>query len=176
MSRITLRHLTLADKEEFTRAMNEAWEENFTFVHYWESLANKNFEKYVEIAPRFSDLDFIPKGHVPATALFAFNSEGEIIGRTSIRHVLNDHLLKEGGHIGYGVCPSKRRLSYATEILKESLMWIKINLPHLKEVLVTCDAGNIGSEKTILKNKGVLENTITLDNGVSKKRFWISIL
>jgi predicted acetyltransferase len=40
---------------------------------------------------------------------------------------------------------------------------------------VTCDEGNLGSEKTITKNGGVLGNIIESVTGPRKKRFWINI-
>lgn len=174
-SQLKLRLLNLDDKEAFTQAMSENWESNFDFIHYWETLANKSFEKYVEIAPEFSKGKHIPEGHVPATLLFAFNESGEIVGRTSIRHELTEFLLKAGGHIGYGVCPSHRRKGYATEILKLSLDWVRENLPKVDRVLVTCDEGNVGSQKTIEKNGGELENILDAGSGDMKMRFWISL-
>lgn len=174
MNEIILRYLTLTDKEEFFCAFNEKWEENFDFIHYWESLANSSFEKYIEIAPGFVKGEYIPSEHAPCCMLFAFNGEGKIVGRTSIRIELNDHLLKVGGHIGYGVCPSFRRRGYATQILKESLNYVRDNINGLKKVLVTCDEDNIGSRKTITKNGGELENIIEI-GGVRKMRFWINL-
>ena len=175
MAKITLRRLGPEDKEEFLKALNEPWEESFGFVHYWESLADESFEKYLEIVPEIERGNLIPEEHVSSTLLFAFNKEGRIVGRTSIRHQLTDVLLKMGGHIGYGVCPSFRRQGYATEILKLSLEWMKENLPEINQVLVTCDEGNTGSQKTIENNGGVLENVIDVGNPVPKMRFWISL-
>ena len=108
--------------------------------------------------------------------LFAFNQKGELVGRTSIRHQLTDHLLKFGGHIGYGVVPNHRKKGYATEILKESLRYFKKNIKTLDRVLVTCDEDNIGSRKTIEKNGGVLENIVE-QNTIQKKtcRYWIEL-
>jgi predicted acetyltransferase len=174
MSKITLRHLRSDEREKFEQANNADWD-GFDFAHYFESLAENDYEKYISIVPGFSKGEHIPSEHVPCTFLFAFNEQDELVGRTSIRHELTDFLLKAGGHVGYGVVPAHRRKGYATEIMKESLNYIKKNLPELKKILVTCDEGNIGSEKTIEKNGGELENIIDMPSGPRKKRYWINL-
>ena len=174
MSKITLRYLTANDEDQFCKANNKEWGD-FPFAHYWESLANKDYKKYVQIIQELSLGLHIPKEHVPCTFLFAFNDKNEIVGRTSIRHELTDHLKKVGGHIGYGVVPEHRKKGYATLILKESLKYIRDNLPQLRKVLLTCDEGNIASQKTIENNGGILENVIDIPNKKKKMRFWIEI-
>lgn len=175
MSSVNLRYLVESDKDAFFKAFHEEWEASFDFVHYWESVAHEDFQKYIIVAKEFAKGMHIPKEHVPSCILFAFNEEGSIVGRTSIRFELNPHLLKIGGHIGYGVCPSFRRKGYASAILKESLIWVSKNLAHIDRVLVTCDEGNIGSQKTIEKNGGVLENIVKVENAPAKRRYWINI-
>ena len=56
---------------------------------------------------------------------------------------------------------------------------LRLNMLKAKElgidkILVTCNEGNVASEKTILANGGVYEKTIDVDGGKTK-RFWISI-
>jgi len=97
--------------------------------------------------------------HVPSTFLFAFDAS-RIIGRVSIRHELNEFLLRVGGHIGYVVVPEFRRQGYATAILHQSLKIAHDELG-IGRVLVTCDDDNVGSIRTIEKNGGVLENVLT---------------
>lgn len=170
---LLLRHLTLCDEKQFFLALNEDWGD-FVFAHYFESLASSRYEKYVEILPLFSKNGFLPEGHVPCTFLFAFDENDKIVGRVSIRHMLNENLLLVGGHIGYGVVPDERRKGYATKILDLSLKYISKHIKSLDKVLVTCDDGNVGSKKTIEKNYGVLENIIDV-NDVKKRRYWIEV-
>ena len=60
--------------------------------------------------------DFAPHVWVPSTFLLA-ELGGEVVGRTSVRHRLNDWLAVEGGHIGYGVLAAHRKRGHATEML-----------------------------------------------------------
>ncbi len=164
-----LRELTLSDEDTFHWANNEAWEEHFVFAHYFESLAQNDFNNYVKILPELSQGFHLPSGHVPCTLLFAFDEKGKIVGRTSIRHELTEFLKLVGGHIGYGVVPSERRKGYASAILKESLKYIKEHLPQIPKALVTCDIDNVGSIKTIERNGGVLKDI------QEKRRYWIGL-
>ena len=115
----------------------------------------------------------LPEGWVPATELWLIDNE-ELIGRVNIRHELTDHLLKVGGHIGYWIRPSKRKMGYGKEILKLALLEAK--KLGISRILVTCDDTNIGSCKIIEANGGILENIV--DNGQNhprKKRYWITL-
>ena len=44
----------------------------------------------------------------------------------------------------------------------------------IEKMLVTCNADNLASEKTILANGGVFEKTIDVD-GAQMKRYWITV-
>ena len=73
--------------------------------------------RYLEVLEERERGINLPPGHVPSTFLFAFKGE-RIIGRVSIRHRLNDLLLRVGGHIGYVIVPEFRRQGYATASLR----------------------------------------------------------
>jgi len=114
-------------------------------------------------------------GREPASMLYAF-LDGKIVGRSSIRHELNDYLLNVGGHIGYAVATPYRNQGIATEILKQSLKYCR-NVFKLERVLVTCDDNNIGSYRTIEKNNGILENLVfAKSEGVATRRYWIDLI
>jgi predicted acetyltransferase len=110
-------------------------------------------------------------GEVPATFLLAWVG-GELVGRTSIRHELNEHLGTYGGHVGYGVVPAHRHRGYATEILRQSVVIARS--VGVTDVLVTCDEHNTGSAQTIERCGGVLDSIIDQpDGGPRKRRYWI---
>ncbi len=114
-----------------------------------------------------------PQRFVRDTVYWAINA-GEVIGRISMRHELNDVLARVGGHIGYIVRPSSRGKGVATEMLRQVLTSERAK--SIGKLLLTCDDGNAASERTILKNGGVLESTLDLAAGDPKKRrFWICI-
>lgn len=105
-----------------------------------------------------------PPGFVPATTMWWADGH-DYLGRITIRHRLTPSLLNVGGHIGYDVRPSARRRGHATLMLAAALP-VACGLG-IDPVLITCDAGNVGSRKVIEANGGVLE-----DERDGKLRFW----
>lgn len=96
----------------------------------------------------------------------------EVIGVSNLRHYLNDKLLINGGHIGYGIRPSFRRQGHATKILELSLKEAK--KIGIEKVLLSCDKDNLGSIKTILNNGGVLWKEYFITD-VPTQSYWIDI-
>ena len=113
-------------------------------------------------------------GKVPDSVFFLLDVDRNILlGAVNIRHRLNDHLLRFGGHIGDGIRPSERRKGYATEMIRLAL--IECKKLGIDRVLMVCDQSNIGSAKSILKNGGVLENELVDEKGNIQQRYWIDI-
>jgi predicted acetyltransferase len=108
---------------------------------------------------------------VPASYLVA-DVHGEIVGRASIRHQLNDGLRERGGHIGYGVLPAHRRRGYATEILRQSLVIARAY--GVDRALVVCDDDNIASIRVIEQCGAKLsDRRVIAGYDVPIRRYWI---
>ncbi|WP_410769439.1 GNAT family N-acetyltransferase [Fontibacillus sp. BL9] len=84
---------------------------------------------------------------------------------------VSDYLINAGGHIGYGIRPSERGKGYATTLLRLSLVEAKIL--GIEDVLVVCDAWNVASEKTIVKNGGRSDIDYIEEDGNIIRRYWI---
>ena len=113
-------------------------------------------------------------GLVPDSTFFCLDKERNIlVGAINIRHYLNDHLLKFGGHIGDGVRPSERRKGIATRMIALGLEECK--KLGITRVLMTCKKENTGSAKSIMNNGGILENEIEKEDGTVMQRYWITL-
>jgi len=112
------------------------------------------------------------KGWVPATIYFLVTQRKSVIGSLHFRHELNEKLLLNGGHIGYGIRPSERKKGYATKML--GMFLATIDKKKYEKVLITCDEDNVGSYKTIENCGGALWGIIESD-GKRRRRYWIAL-
>lgn len=166
--RLTLRPPRPADEDQFRRAHAALAAEGFTFGLGYED--GMPFDEYVRQVERNRRGEDLPTRWVPNTFLVA-DVGGEIVGRSSIRHELNEFLATEGGHIGYSVVPEHRRRGYATEILRQSL---DVARSHgIERALVTCDDDNAGSAAVIERCGGVFDSHIVGEAGTTMRRYWI---
>ncbi len=155
-------------KKSFIEAMKEFHREEIKNDTDIKKLEN-NFVEFVKKMRDYEKGKNLPKGYVPASYYWLVDNL-EFIGETTIRHRLTEALKKEGGHIGYGIRPTKRKRGYGTKILALALQ--KAKKLGIKKVLITCDDDNIGSWKIIEANGGILQDKIRY-KGKLKRRYWI---
>ena len=161
-----LRELEFKDAQAFEKMLVE-WEDSSQFNMLYGLIAGMDFGAYLALMEDLRDGKNLKENEVPVTGLYAFVGD-EIVGKVSLRHYLNDNLLRVAGHIGYGVLEKHRGHGYASEMLKQALVYARSL--GLKKVLLICDETNMASAALIMKNGGVFE-------GISekKKRFWIEL-
>jgi len=135
------------------------------FGHSWSSTSD-GFATYVDwLRSQALEESLRPDGYVPSTTLWLVDGEA-YLGRIAIRHRLTPQLREVGGHIGYDVRPSARRLGHATAMLRGALPVARAL--GIESTLVTCDVDNVASRKVIEGNGGILE-----DQCGDKLRFWV---
>ncbi|MDO5826446.1 MAG: hypothetical protein BZ137_01935 [Methanosphaera sp. rholeuAM130] len=102
---------------------------------------------------------------VLSDCFIAVDEGDSVVGIIVLRHDLND-FLRDFGHIGFSVRPSKRRMGIATIMLQKVLEVAKNN--NLSELQLSCMDSNIASKKCIISNGGVfLRNFNYLDESAS---------
>lgn len=164
-----LRPLRIED-EAAVRAAQRAMTPDFEFA--FDLRDDTDWAAYVEEHDKRQRGIDVPPDRVPASFLVA-EVDGVIVGRTSIRHRINDFLWHYGGHIGYGVLPGYRRRGHATEILRQSL--IVARAFGVDAALLTCDDDNVGSATVIERCGGVLDPQYPrTDETTPKRRYWIA--
>jgi predicted acetyltransferase len=169
VTELVLRPLTATDERAAHEAHAELAADGFEFL--LELRDGEPWEDYVARLDRLSRGVDVPPGRVPATFLVA-EVDRELVGRSSVRHELNDFLARVGGHIGYGIRPHARRRGYATQVLERSLDLLR-DLG-VDRALVTCDDDNLGSATVIERCGGVLHDVVD-DEGVPKRRYWVEL-
>lgn len=113
----------------------------------------------------------LPEGFVQEAFYLCYNGP-DLVGVLNLKFSLTPYLLDYGGHIGYAVRPSRQGHGFATQMLRQAC-----EIAHgmgMERLLLVCDDDNYASEKVILRNGGVYENTLHDDEeDVFVKRFWI---
>lgn len=115
-----------------------------------ELLDKLSFDEWITYVQNNSSHDTVSDDWVLTDIFFAC-LEGEIVGVISFRHELND-FLRDWGHVGYSVRPSKRGRGIATWMLSQIVDHAKsLGIKHLQ---LSCYEDNVASTKTILNNHG----------------------
>lgn len=164
---LALRALQQADEAAAEAAHTRMSAEGFTFLLYRDRV--DTFREYLDLLQRQHAGGDARPGQVRESFLIA-EVNGQIVGRVSIRHELNDHLKRRGGHIGFGVLPEHRRRGYATTIFRRSLDILAAE--GLTTALVTCDDDNLPSIATIERCGGQLAERANID-GVLVRRYHV---
>jgi predicted acetyltransferase len=142
-----------------------------TIVPYSARLDGRGYTAFLMLQKDREDRSKIPAEFV-VSSFYLFMEENTIVGAVSIRHELNDRLLATGGHIGYGIRPTRRGEGLAKIMLRLALE--KVRKLGIQEVLVTCYKDNLRSARTIQSCGGVKENEVFLE-GKWEERYWITL-
>lgn len=169
---LELRRLTPSDESPFFAGLKDWSDEDLSWYTFaWRP--GMPYNKMLEILENEEKGIDLVEGRVPSTMLYGF-AQGAIVGRVNVRHRLNDRLRIRGGHIGYAVSPKHRRRGYATEMVKQTLLFCEQS--KINPLLITCSDQNIPSWKLIENCGGVLEGTVLdPEKGELIRRYWITL-
>jgi predicted acetyltransferase len=135
------------------------------------ALALRDFEAYLDSVEERRRSENLPEGRVPSTE-FWLEDDGQIVGCARLRFRLTPELENEGGHIGYDVRPSKRRLGYGTALLRLAL--VEARAIGIARVRVTCDEDNVGSITVVERNGAALAGRgVSTETGRTIRHYWI---
>ena len=131
-----------------------------------------DLQGYIQRATDYSLGRNLPADRVPCSEYWLVRDGWMVVGKSGLRHRLNESLSRRGGHVGYRIRPSERQKGYGRLILKLTLE--KAWQMGLTRVLVTCDSDNMASARIIRKNGGVFQDEVSCkDTGKLLSRYWI---
>lgn len=164
----------LEHKESYLEALKEYHNEGrYKFVD--EKELDKTFETFIKDLNEGKRHLHKPYADwvepVPETALWLVKDD-EYIGAFNIRHRLNWHLEKWGGHINFVIRPSMRRKGFGKKILQKGMP--VANYLGIDRALLTVSPDNKVASRIIEFCGGELQDTIAAtDQFPSRKRYWL---
>lgn len=154
-----LRKPNREDKEKLKDYVDEHYAIGEISINASNGMTNMTYEDWLEKLSKDESGENKDWG---ISETYILEDNNRIIGMLNIRYTLEHEKAEIYGHIGYGVRPLERRKGYATYILSEAL--IKCKERGIKEVILGCYEDNLGSNKTIIKNGGILYKKSKMEN------------
>ena len=167
-----MRELRVEDALDAARVHKAMMElDNWPFL-LSDYVQDEEFASYIDRVSSWKDEATVPEGRVSSTFLVAL-IDGEIAGRLSIRHRLNEFLGLVGGHIGYGVAPEFRGQGVATYMLKYGLEFMRERGE--ERIFISCHSENEASRRIIEKCGGEFAALVPhpFENGELYRTYWI---
>lgn len=161
-------------KDSYLDAMREFQEEGrYQFLNLEE--IEKGFETFVEDLNEGRRHLHLPYEDwvepVPETILWMVK-EKEFIGTFNVRHRLNWHLEKWGGHINFLIRPTMRGKGFGKKILRKGMACV--NFLGVDKALITVDPDCPEAIKTIESVGAVYQDdTPSTEKFPPRKRYWL---
>ena len=174
MSASKLTRPALDHKESYLEALQEFHDENrYLFIDHTQ--ISENFENFIE---KLNDgkrhlhkpyADWVEP--VPETTLW-LTKNNFFIGTFNIRHRLNWHLEKWGGHMNFVIRPSMRNKGFGKKILQKGMPFACYL--GIERGLLTIDPENEAAIKIVEFCGGTLEDETTqTERFPPRRRYWL---
>lgn len=162
-------------KDSFIEALAE-YQADGHYTHVNKSDLVQDFDHFIDALrderrhPQHDFQDWVEP--VPESVLWMVK-DGTYYGSVNIRHRLNWHLEKWGGHISFMIRPSMRGKGFGTKILQKALPYA--NYLGIDNALMTVSPGNNAAIKIIEHCGGKFEDELPeTEQFPNRKRFWIN--
>lgn len=163
-----------------------AYREQFlTMMREWEATGEKvepftlrmNADDFVSYIDMLQDMKTASTEGVKAvnssTYWLLSADEQHMLGAVTIRHELNEHFLRIGGHISFGIRPTARGQGLGSMLLAMALQ--HANELGVERALLTCEREHEVACWIIEKHGGELENEVFF-GGKMFRRYWVKVL
>jgi predicted acetyltransferase len=161
-------------KESYLEALKEFQAEGrYSFLDY-EHVA-ENFEDFITKVNSGKKHLHKPYAEwvepVPETVLWLVK-DNEFIGTLNVRHRLNWHLEKWGGHVNFIIRPSMRGKGFGKKLLQKAIPYIAFL--GIDRALITIDPDDIAANKIVKFCGGIYEDTTDkTDKFPRRNRYWL---
>lgn len=158
-------------KDSYRALVAEFMSKGEELIPFTLSFPNENFEAFLAHLAGCERGIGIPADFVPHSTYWLVE-HGEVVGVSSLRHRLTGKLLEEGGHVGYGIRPSKRGRGLGKAILGLTLR--EAARRGIDRALITCAKANAASAAVIAAQGGILESEAFVERrGEVVQRWWV---
>jgi predicted acetyltransferase len=174
MTAAKLEKPSIAHKDSYIAALKEFQDEGrYKFLDI--SAVRDNFEDFIEKVNGGKKLLQKPYSEwiepVPETVLW-LTKDHEFIGTLNIRHRLNWHLEKWGGHVNFIIRPSMRGKGFGKKLLQKAIPYIAYL--GIEKALVTIDPQDKAANKIVQFVGGKLQDTLpATDKFPARNRYWL---
>ncbi|WNS42482.1 GNAT family N-acetyltransferase [Paenibacillus sp. MMS20-IR301] len=156
---IELRPAQLSDGRDIYDMITEIGPGENGYVNAGYDMGYSDFPGFIRERIHMAEGLDLPAHHVPQTTYWLL-VDSRPVGIGKLRHSLNEHLIRSGGHIGYAIRPGERGKGYGKLILGELIKAARQK--GITVLLLTCDERNIPSRKVIEAHSGRL---VQAENG-----------
>ncbi|SFS40826.1 hypothetical protein [Paenibacillus sp. 453mf] len=116
---VTLIEPSFQYKDEYLDMVSE-WKNSGEKLIPWAlRFDSTNFQSMIDELTRLRNDTDLEENKVNRSTFWLANQDRRLLGVVNIRHRLNNNLLHIGGHIGYGVRPSERRIRTILDLQKQ---------------------------------------------------------
>ena len=166
---VSLERRHAQELETFLREFDAKPEE----LHGYFCERNWPIERAVHTLAAWGRGEELQKKRVPCSTWF-WEKDAALQGVINVRHYLTASREEWGGHIGYSVAPTHRNKGVATQMLAAVLDHCR--QLKIERTLLTCDAENAASWKTIEANGGTLDREAWSERALRTQRwYWIDL-